>query len=59
MYLFLPARNVSATLHFTNKHKSYFRLLEKKYIYIYGQRIKEMPSVILVPLGKTLTIIQR
>ena len=56
MYPFLPARNVSAALHFTNKYKSYFRLLEKK---TNGKRIKEMPSVILVPVGKTLTIIQR
>lgn len=30
MYTFLPARNVSAALHFTNKYKSYLRLLEKK-----------------------------
>ena len=30
MYPFLPARNVSAAIHFTNKYKSYFRLLEKK-----------------------------
>lgn len=52
MYTFLPARNVSAALRFTNKDKSYFRLLEKKKN---GKRIKEMPSVILVPVAKTLT----
>lgn len=52
MYTFLPARNVSAALHFTNKYNSYLRLLEKKKN---GKRIKEMPSVILVPVGKTLT----
>ena len=57
MYPFLPARNVSAALHFTNKYKSYFRLLEKKKKN--GKRIKETPSVILVPVGKTLPIIQR
>lgn len=51
MYPFLPDRNMSAALRFTNKYKSYFRLLEKKN----GKRIKEMPSVILVPVGKTLT----
>ena len=52
MYPFLPDRNMSAALRFTNKYKSYFRLLEKKKN---GKRIKEMPSVILVPVGKTLT----
>ena len=51
MYPFLPDRNMSAALRFTNKYLSYFRLLEKKK----GKRIKEMPSVILVPVGKTLT----
>ena len=58
MYPFLPARNVSTALHFTNKHKSYFRRLKRKKKKN-GKRIKEMPSVILVPVGKALTVIQR
>ena len=57
MYTFLPARNVSAALSFTNKDKSYFRLLEKKKT---ENELKKCQVSPLFRLQKLLlTIIQR
>lgn len=52
MYTFLPARNVSAALHFTNKYKSYLRLLEKKT----ENELKKCQVSSLFRLGKLLLL---
>lgn len=56
MYPFLPDRNMSAALRFTNKYESYFRLLEKKK----ENELKKCQVSFLFRLEKLLlTIIQR
>ena len=52
MNTFLPARNVSAALHFTNKYKSYLRLLEKKT----ENELKKCQVSSLFRLGKLLLL---
>lgn len=57
MYPFLPDRNMPAALRFTNKYKSYFRLLEKKKT---ENELKKCQVSSLFRLEKLLlTIIQR
>lgn len=56
MYPFLPARNVSTALHFTNKHKSYFRRLERKKKKRTENELKKCQVSSLFRLGKLLRL---